>query len=94
MYSVRTSTCKRLTATKTPTSIRSLTITSDLLGSRDTDIGTFSAEIQNLLDKECSTVWGQRATLFCLPTHGPAHLYDYRGWADVHVELVDSLLID
>ncbi|MNQ76034.1 Ferric aerobactin receptor precursor [compost metagenome] len=53
--------------------------TFDLLGSRDTDFGTFSAGIQNLLDKEYSTVWGQRATLFYSPTYGPAYLYDYQG---------------
>lgn len=53
--------------------------TFDLLGSRDTDVGTFSAGIQNLLDKQYSSVWGQRATLFYSPTYGPAYLYDYQG---------------
>ncbi|MEG0249027.1 MAG: hypothetical protein RR726_42075, partial [Pseudomonas sp.] len=37
------------------------------------------AGIQNLLDKQYSTVWGQRATLFYSPTYGPAYLYDYQG---------------
>ena len=53
--------------------------TFDLLGSRDTGFGTFSGGIQNLLDKQYSTVWGQRATLFYSPTYGPAYLYDYQG---------------
>ncbi|WP_192552730.1 TonB-dependent siderophore receptor [Pseudomonas sp. IzPS59] len=53
--------------------------TFDLLGSRDTEFGTFSGGIQNLLDKQYSTVWGQRATLFYSPTYGPAYLYDYQG---------------
>lgn len=53
--------------------------TLDLLGSQDTGFGTFSAGIQNLLDKQYSTVWGQRATLFYSPTYGPAYLYDYQG---------------
>ncbi|WP_151884228.1 TonB-dependent receptor domain-containing protein, partial [Pseudomonas putida] len=53
--------------------------TFDLLGSQDTGFGTFSAGIQNLLDKQYSTVWGQRATLFYSPTYGPAYLYDYQG---------------
>lgn len=53
--------------------------TFDLLGSRDTGFGTFSAGVQNLLDKQYSTVWGQRATLFYAPTYGPANLYDYQG---------------
>lgn len=53
--------------------------TFDLLGSHDTEFGTFSAGIQNLLDKQYSTVWGQRATLFYSPAYGPAYLYDYQG---------------
>ncbi|WP_263143678.1 TonB-dependent receptor [Pseudomonas sp. RIT-PI-AD] len=53
--------------------------TFDLMGERQTGFGTFSAGIQNLLDKHYSTVWGQRATLFYSPTFGPAYLYDYQG---------------
>lgn len=53
--------------------------TFDLLGSHDTDFGTFSGGIQNLLDKQYSTVWGQRAKLFYSPTYGPDYLYDYQG---------------
>lgn len=53
--------------------------TFDLMGERKTGFGTFSAGIQNLLDREYSTVWGQRATLFYSPTYGPAYLYDYQG---------------
>lgn len=53
--------------------------TFDLLGSHDTEFGTFSGGIQNLLDKQYSTVWGQRAKLFYSPTYGPDYLYDYQG---------------
>ncbi|MCU1726441.1 TonB-dependent receptor [Pseudomonas sp. 7P_10.2_Bac1] len=53
--------------------------TFDLMGSQETEFGTFSAGIQNLLDKEYSTVWGQRAALFYSPTYGPDYLYDYQG---------------
>ncbi|WP_431188620.1 MULTISPECIES: TonB-dependent receptor [Pseudomonas] len=53
--------------------------TFDLLGSQQTSFGTFSAGIQNLFDKQYSTVWGQRATLFYSPTYGPEYLYDYQG---------------
>ena len=53
--------------------------TFDLMGSQETAFGTFSAGIQNLLDKEYSTVWGQRAALFYSPTYGPEYLYDYQG---------------
>jgi iron complex outermembrane receptor protein len=53
--------------------------TFDLLGSHDTAFGTFSGGIQNLLDKQYSTVWGQRAKLFYSPTYGPEYLYDYQG---------------
>ena len=53
--------------------------TFDLMGSQETEFGTFSTGIQNLLDKEYSTVWGQRAALFYSPTYGPEYLYDYQG---------------
>ncbi|MDG9852323.1 TonB-dependent receptor [Pseudomonas nitroreducens] len=53
--------------------------TFDLMGEQKTGFGTFSAGIQNLLDKQYSTVWGQRAALFYSPTYGPAYLYDYQG---------------
>jgi len=53
--------------------------TFDMMGSQETEFGTFSAGIQNLLNKEYSTVWGQRAALFYSPTYGPQYLYDYQG---------------
>ncbi|HBZ92849.1 MAG TPA: TonB-dependent siderophore receptor, partial [Pseudomonas sp.] len=53
--------------------------TFDLSARQDTDFGTFSAGIQNLLDRRYSTVWGQRAALFYSPAYGPAYLYDYQG---------------
>lgn len=53
--------------------------TLDLMGSRELGMGTLSLGIQNLLDRQYSTVWGQRATMFYSPTYGPAYLYDYQG---------------
>ncbi len=51
----------------------------DLLLSRQTGVGTFSVGVQNLLDKQYSTVWGQRAAMFYSPYYGPEYLYDYQG---------------
>lgn len=53
--------------------------TFDLLLSRQTGVGTFSVGVQNLLDKQYSTVWGQRAAMFYSPYYGPEYLYDYQG---------------
>ncbi|ODC04446.1 TonB-dependent receptor [Terasakiispira papahanaumokuakeensis] len=41
--------------------------------------GRASLGVQNLLDKDYSTVWGQRASMFYSPYYGPAYLYDYKG---------------
>jgi hypothetical protein len=49
--------------------------TFDLLGSRDTEFGTFSGGIQNLLDKQYSTVWGHR-----LKRQSPRTLFKNRGF--------------
>jgi hypothetical protein len=49
--------------------------TFDLLGSRDTEFGTFSGGIQNLLDKQYSTVWGHR-----LKRQNPRTLFKNRGF--------------
>ena len=35
--------------------------------------------IENLLDEQYTTVWGQRAPLYYSPASGPASLYDYKG---------------
>lgn len=53
--------------------------TLDLSLSQETDFGTVSLGIQNLLDDQYSTVWGQRAAMFYSPYYGPEYLYDYQG---------------
>ncbi|MDN3516842.1 TonB-dependent receptor [Aquisalimonas lutea] len=53
--------------------------TLDLSLTQDSDYGTFSVGVQNLLDEQYSTVWGQRAADFYSPYYGPEYLYDYQG---------------
>ncbi|WP_133180282.1 TonB-dependent receptor [Shewanella decolorationis] len=53
--------------------------TLDLLGSIDLPVGTLSYGIENLLDKDYSTLWGQRAVYFYSPTYGPESMFDYHG---------------
>ncbi|MFY0992484.1 TonB-dependent receptor [Halomonas sp. C05BenzN] len=53
--------------------------TLDLSLGRQTDVGRFSLGVQNLLDEQYSTVWGQRAAMFYSPFYGPEYLYDYQG---------------
>lgn len=53
--------------------------TVDTVLSQQTRIGRFAFGVQNLLNKQYSTVWGQRAAMFYSPTYGPAYLYDYQG---------------
>ncbi len=53
--------------------------TLDLALSQQTDFGKFSLGVQNLLDENDSTVWGQRAAMFYSPYYGPEYLYDYQG---------------
>lgn len=53
--------------------------TFDLLGSYQLPVGKLSFSVENLLDREYSTVWGQRAPLHYSPGYGPASLYDYKG---------------
>ncbi|WP_043527857.1 TonB-dependent receptor [Litchfieldella xinjiangensis] len=53
--------------------------TLDLALSQLTDFGTFSLGVQNLLDNQYSTVWGQRSIALYSPNYGPAYLYDYQG---------------
>ncbi|WAG78149.1 TonB-dependent receptor [Metapseudomonas furukawaii] len=50
----------------------------DLLGSRTLPVGTLSFGIQNLADKDYTTVWGQRAQVFYSASI-PAELFDYHG---------------
>ncbi len=53
--------------------------TVDFLGSYDLPVGKLSFSIENLLDKEYTTVWGQRAPGLYSPTYGDAGLYSYKG---------------
>ncbi|WP_084155925.1 TonB-dependent receptor [Halomonas halocynthiae] len=53
--------------------------TVDLALAQDLGIGRLTLGIDNLLDKEYSTVWGQRAAMFYSPYYGPEYLYDYQG---------------
>ncbi|GGY11207.1 TonB-dependent receptor [Litchfieldella qijiaojingensis] len=53
--------------------------TLDLTLSQQTDVGKFSLGVQNLLNEQYSTVWGQRAAMFYSPYYGPEYLYDYQG---------------
>lgn len=53
--------------------------TVDLLGSYALPVGKLSFSIENLLDKDYTTVWGQRAPGLYSPTYGDAALYTYKG---------------
>lgn len=53
--------------------------TLDLSLSQQTDFGKLSLGVQNLTDKQYSTIWGQRAAMFYSPYYGPEYLYDYQG---------------
>ncbi len=53
--------------------------TLDLTLGQRTDVGRFTLGVQNLLDEQYSTVWGQRAAIFYSPYYGPEYLYDYQG---------------
>ncbi|WP_271409077.1 TonB-dependent receptor [Pseudomonas sp. Q1-7] len=52
--------------------------TFDLLGSQALPVGTLNFGIQNLADKDYTTVWGQRAQVF-YSASVPAELFDYHG---------------
>ncbi|MDU5779611.1 MAG: TonB-dependent siderophore receptor [Pantoea sp.] len=53
--------------------------TVDLLGSYALPVGKLSVSVENLLDKDYTTVWGQRAPGLYSPTYGDAALYTYKG---------------
>lgn len=53
--------------------------TMDFIGSYQLPVGKLSFSIENLLDKEYTTVWGQRAQMLYSPTYGSSSLYDYKG---------------
>ncbi|MDR5857917.1 TonB-dependent receptor [Halomonas eurihalina] len=53
--------------------------TLDLSLSQRLPVGELSLGVSNLLDKQYSTAWGQRAAMFYSPYYGPEYLYDYQG---------------
>ncbi|WP_223671171.1 TonB-dependent receptor [Kangiella shandongensis] len=53
--------------------------TLDLTLNAQTNVGKFSLGITNLLNKQYSTVWGQRATAFYSPAYGPEYLFNFQG---------------
>ncbi|MFE8117782.1 TonB-dependent siderophore receptor [Brenneria goodwinii] len=53
--------------------------TLDFIGSYQLSVGKVSFSVENLLDKQYTTTWGQRAPLQYSPTYGPASLYEYKG---------------
>lgn len=53
--------------------------TVDLLGSYQLPVGKLSFSVENLLDRDYTTVWGHRAPMYYSPGYGPASLYDYKG---------------
>ncbi|MEL4014554.1 ferric aerobactin receptor IutA [Dryocola clanedunensis] len=53
--------------------------TIDFLGNYELPVGKLSFSIENLLDRDYTTVWGQRAPMYYSPGYGPASLYDYKG---------------
>lgn len=53
--------------------------TVDFIGSYGLRVGKLSFSIENLFDRDYTTVWGQRAPLLYSPTYGSPSLYDYKG---------------
>jgi len=53
--------------------------TVDLLGSYALPVGKLSFSVENLLDEDYTTAWGQRAPGLYSPTYGAAGLYTYKG---------------
>lgn len=53
--------------------------TIDFLSSYALPVGKISFSIENLLDKDYTTVWGQRAPILYSPTYGSPDLYTYKG---------------
>ncbi|MGP2460991.1 TonB-dependent siderophore receptor [Pantoea ananatis] len=53
--------------------------TVDFIGSYQLPVGKLSFSVENLLDRDYTTVWGQRAPLFYSPTYGSPSLYQYKG---------------
>jgi len=53
--------------------------TIDFLGSYALAVGKVSFSVENLLDNDYTTLWGQRAPLLYSPTYGSPALYSYKG---------------
>jgi iron complex outermembrane receptor protein len=53
--------------------------TVDLLGSYLLPVGKLSFSVENLLDEDYTTAWGQRAPGLYSPTYGAENLYTYKG---------------
>ena len=53
--------------------------TVDFLGSYALPVGKVSFSVENLLDKDYTTAWGQRAPGLYSPTYGSPGLYTYKG---------------
>lgn len=53
--------------------------TVDLLGSYVLPVGKLSFSVENLLDEDYTTAWGQRAPGLYSPTYGAENLYTYKG---------------
>lgn len=53
--------------------------TVDFLGSYQLPVGKVSFAVENLLDKDYTTVWGQRAPILYSPAYGAPDLYSYKG---------------
>lgn len=53
--------------------------TVDFLGSYALPVGKLSFSVENLLDKDYTTAWEQRAPGLYSPTYGDAGLYTYKG---------------
>ena len=53
--------------------------TVDFIGSYALPLGKLTLSIENLLNEDYVTVWGQRAPLLYSPTYGSSSLYEYKG---------------
>ncbi len=53
--------------------------TVDFIGSYALPIGKLTLSVENLLNEDYVTLWGQRAPLLYSPTYGSSSLYQYKG---------------
>ncbi|HHU6618215.1 TPA: TonB-dependent receptor domain-containing protein [Klebsiella pneumoniae] len=53
--------------------------TVDFIGSYALPVGKVTFSIENLLNEDYVTIWGQRAPLLYSPTYGSSSLYEYKG---------------